>query len=81
NYDDRKQLPAAAGSSIGYAALEHHFPVNQTIPEYLLVQSPDDLRSPLALADLEQMAQRISQIPGVAVVRGVTRPTGQPLEL
>ena len=81
NYDDRKQLPAAAGSSIGYAALEHHFPVNQTIPEYLLVQSPDDLRNPLSLADLEQMAQRISQIPGVAVVRGVTRPTGQPLEL
>lgn len=81
NYDDRKQLPASAGSSIGYAALEHHFPVNQTIPEYLFVQSPHDLRTPQALADLEQMAQRISQIPGVAGVRGVTRPTGESLEL
>jgi putative drug exporter of the RND superfamily len=81
NYDDRKQLSGSAGSSVGYAALEHHFPVNQTIPEYLFIQSPHDLRSPLALADLEQMAQRISQIPGIAMVRGVTRPTGQSLEL
>ncbi len=76
NYDDRKQLPAADQSSIGYAALEHHFPVNQTIPEYLLIQSPHDLRTPAALADLERLAQRVSQIPGVAKVRGITRPTG-----
>ncbi len=81
NYDDRKQLPGSVGSSVGYTALERHFPANQTIPEYLLVQSPHDLRTPGALADLEQMAQRVSQIPGVAMVRGVTRPTGQSLEL
>lgn len=80
NYDDRKQLPASVDSSVGYAALDRHFPVNQTIPEYLLVQSPNDLRTPRALADMEQMAQRISQIPGVAAVRGVTRPSGESLE-
>lgn len=80
NYDDRKQLRATAESSVGYAALERHFPVNQTIPEYLLIQSPHDLRTPQALADLEQMAQRVSQIPGIAAVRGVTRPTGESLE-
>ena len=81
NYDDRKQLPGSVESSIGYAALDHHFPVNQTIPEYLFIQSPHDLRTPGALADLEQMAQRVSQIPGIAKVRGVTRPSGQSLEL
>lgn len=80
NYDDRKQLPASDASSVGYAALERHFSVNQTIPEYLVIQSPQDLRTPQALADLEQMAQRVSQIPGIAMVRGVTRPTGQSLE-
>jgi putative drug exporter of the RND superfamily len=80
NYDDRKQLPGSVDSSIGYAALERHFPVNQTIPEYLFVQSRQDLRTPQALADLEQMAQRVSQLPGIAGVRGVTRPTGEPLE-
>ncbi len=76
NYDDRKALPPSAPSSVGYAALEHHFPVGQSIPEYILVQSPRDLRTPQALADLEQMAQRVSQLPNIALVSGITRPLG-----
>ncbi|OBH16390.1 hypothetical protein A9X04_11960 [Mycobacterium sp. E3247] len=76
NYDDRKALSASAPSSIGYAALDRHFPVNQSIPEYILVQSPHDLRTPRALADLEQMATRVSQLPNIAAVSGVTRPAG-----
>jgi RND superfamily putative drug exporter len=80
NYDDRKALPASVESSVGYAALERHFPVSSTIPQYLFIQSPHDLRTPEALADLEQMAQRVSQLPGVAKVRGITRPTGESLE-
>jgi putative drug exporter of the RND superfamily len=76
NYDDRKALRSSAPSSVGYAALDHHFPVNQSIPEYILIQSPHDLRTPQALADLEQMADRVSQLPNVAAVSGITRPTG-----
>src|SRR5690242_13248163 len=76
NYDDRKALRPSAPSSIGYAALDRHFPVNQSIPEYIFVQSPHDLRTPKALADLEQMADRVSQLPNVAAVSGITRPTG-----
>jgi putative drug exporter of the RND superfamily len=76
NYDDRKALQSSAPSSIGYAALDHHFPVNQSIPEYILIQSPRDLRTPQALADLEQMADRVSQLPNVAAISGITRPTG-----
>jgi RND superfamily putative drug exporter len=76
NYDDRKALRSSAPSSIGYAALDRHFPVNQSIPQYILVQSPHDLRTPKALADLEQMADRVSQLPNVAAVSGITRPTG-----
>ncbi len=76
NYDDRKALRSSAPSSIGYAALDRHFPVNQSIPEYILVQSPHDLRTPQALADLEQMADRVSQLPNIAAVSGITRPSG-----
>ncbi len=76
NYDDRKALRASAPSSLGYAELDRHFPVNQSIPEYILVQSPHDLRTPRALADLEQMADRVSQLPNIAAVSGITRPTG-----
>jgi len=76
NYDDRKALRSSAPSSIGYAALDRHSPVNQSIPEYILIQSPHDLRTPQALADLEQMADRVSQLPNIAAVSGITRPTG-----
>jgi RND superfamily putative drug exporter len=80
NYDDRKALPQSAESNIGYAAMDRHFPVNSTIPQYVYIESPHDLRTPKALADLEQMAQRVSQLPDIAMVRGVTRPTGESLE-
>jgi RND superfamily putative drug exporter len=80
NYDDRKTLPDSVESNLGYAAMGRHFPLNSTIPEYLFIQSPHDLRTPTALADLEQMAQRVSQLPGIATVRGITRPTGESLE-
>ncbi|MBP1818575.1 RND superfamily putative drug exporter [Mycobacterium sp. OAE908] len=77
NYDDRKALGSSASSSIGYAALERHFPISQAVPEYVLVESPRDLRTPQALADLEQMAQRVSQLPNIGLVSGLTRPTGE----
>src|SRR6201999_379541 len=76
NYDDRKALGASAPSSVGYNVLDRHFPVNQSIPEYILIQSPRDLRNPQALADLEQMADRVSQLPDIAAISGITRPTG-----
>ncbi|AMU29874.1 Putative membrane protein%2C MmpL family [Mycobacteroides abscessus] len=79
-YDDRKNLPPWADSNQGYAAIEKHFPVNSTLPQYLYIKSPHDLRTPRGLADLEQMAARVSQVPGVDKVRGITRPTGEPLE-
>lgn len=77
NYDDRKVVAASAPSSIGYTALERHFPISQSIPEYILVQSPHDLRTARGLADLEQMASRVAQLPDVAMVSGITRPLGE----
>ena len=59
--------------------MDRHFPLNETIPQYLFVKSPHDLRTPEALGDLEEMARRVSQSPGVAIVRGITRPDGGPL--
>lgn len=48
--------------------------------QFVLIQSAHDLRAPKALADLEQMAQRIGQLPNIDAVRGITRPTGDVLE-
>lgn len=79
NYDDRKALPGTVESLQGYDAIAAHFPVNSSLPQYLLVESPRDLRGPEELADLEQMAHRISQLPNIEAVRGITRPTGESL--
>jgi RND superfamily putative drug exporter len=80
SYDDRKALPADSSSNRGYEAMDKHFPISSTLQQFILIESPQDLRTPKALADMEQMAQRVSQLPGIDVVRGITRPTGEVLE-
>jgi RND superfamily putative drug exporter len=80
NYDNRKDLPGDSDSNLGYAALNKHFPVSSTMQQFLLIQSPHDLRAPKSLADMEALAQRVSQLPNIDLVRGITRPTGDVLE-
>ena len=75
NYDDSKTLPKSVESSVGYATLAQHFPLNATIPEYLVVQSPQDLRKPAALVVLKQMEQRVTDLPDIAKIRGAPPPT------
>lgn len=79
-YNDRMQLPGSAESNQGFSAMAAHFSTSALLPEYIYIQSPHDLRTPQALADMEQMAQRVAQLPDIAAVRGVTRPTGKPLD-
>jgi RND superfamily putative drug exporter len=80
NYDDRKNLPQDSASNRAYEVMDKHFPISSTLQQFLFIQSPNDLRTPKALADMEQMAARIAQLPDIDMVRGITRPTGQVLE-
>ena len=80
NYDDLKTMPDTVDSSKGYEAMNRHFPQNMMTPMVLFIKSPRDLRTASALADLEQMAARVSQLPDITAVRGLTRPKGDPLE-
>jgi len=79
-FNDRLQLPQSAESNVGFSAMERHFSTSTLLPQWIYVHSPHDLRTSRALADLDQMAQRVSQLPNIAAVRGITRPTGQPLD-
>jgi putative drug exporter of the RND superfamily len=79
-FNDRLQLPQSAPSNVGYSMMADHFSTSALLPQYIYVRSPHDLRTSQALADLDQMAQRVSQLPNIAAVRGITRPTGQPLD-
>lgn len=79
-FNDRLQLPQSAPSNVGFTTMAAHYSTNALLPQYIYVRSPHDLRTSRALADLDQMAQRVSQLPDIAAVRGVTRPDGQPLD-
>lgn len=79
-FNDRLQLPQSAPSNVGFSTMAAHYSTNALLPQYIYVRSPHDLRTSRALADLDQMAQRVSQLPDIAAVRGVTRPDGQPLD-
>lgn len=79
-YDDRTGQPSTTDSNEGYTLLDQHFPKDVIITEFLVVSSPTDLRTAKGLADLDQMAGRIAQLPGVSKVVGITRPTGNRLD-
>lgn len=79
-FNDRLQLPQSAPSNVGFTAMENHFSTSALLPQYIYIRSPRDLRTSRSLADLDQMAQRVSQLPDIAAVRGITRPDGQPLD-
>ncbi|WP_081396000.1 RND family transporter [Mycobacterium colombiense] len=79
-FDDRLQLPRSAPSNVGFSTMAEHFSKSMLLPQYVYVRSPHDLRTSRALADLDQMAQRVSQLPNIVAVRGITRPSGQPLD-
>ncbi|MBJ7341498.1 MMPL family transporter [Mycolicibacterium sp.] len=79
-YDDQAQVARlSTESGEGYQLLSQHFDANAVIPQFVMVTADRDLRTPRGLADLDQMAQRMSQLPGVAKVVGITRPDGQTL--
>jgi RND superfamily putative drug exporter len=74
NYDDSKTLPQSVESAVGYRTLGQHFPLNATIPEYLVVQSEHDLRKPADLSALNQLEQRVRQMPDIAAIHGAPVP-------
>ncbi|WP_051198871.1 MMPL family transporter [Gordonia shandongensis] len=80
SYDDRASQSQDTDGNLGYAQLDKHFPKDVVVAEFLLVTADHDLRTSTSLADLDQMAARVAQLPGVDRVLGVTRPTGDKLE-
>jgi putative drug exporter of the RND superfamily len=79
SYDTRTLVPSNVESSRGYTALDRHFPGNELRPDYVLVPADHDLRNPRDLAVLEAAAATLAKLPGIDVVRTVTRPQGTPI--
>lgn len=79
SFDERIVQPEDTESNVGYTLLGKHFPLNETLPDYILVSSDRDMRNARDLAALEQMSAAVARTPGVVSVRGVTRPLGEPI--
>ncbi len=76
SYDERRVLPGDTESNDGYALMDAHFPVNEALPDFVLVTADHDLRNPKDLAALEQAAAAVARVSDIGSVRAVTRPTG-----
>lgn len=79
SYDTRDSTPDDTESNVGYALLDRHFPVNEVLPDWVVIRSDHDLRNARDLALLESAATSVAQEDGVDLVRGITRPLGEPI--
>jgi len=57
SYDDRQGQTTTSASNEGYRLLDRHFRKDTVINEFLVVQSPTDMRTSRGLADLDEMAR------------------------
>jgi putative drug exporter of the RND superfamily len=80
DYEDRPYMPQNTPANIGWAAADRHFSEARMRPEVLMVESDHDMRNSKDFLVLNKVAKAIFGVQGVALVQGVTRPEGTPLE-
>jgi len=80
SYEDRPYMPQDTPANVGWAAADRHFPESRMRPEVLMIESDHDMRNSADFLVLNKLAKAIFGVEGVALVQGVTRPEGVPLE-
>ena len=80
SYEDRPYMPQDAPANVGWAAADRHFSEARMRPEMLMIESDHDMRNSADFLVLNKLAKAIFSVEGVALVQGVTRPEGAPLE-
>lgn len=79
SFDERVPQAETNEGNLGYELASEHFPENELLADYVLIQADRDLRNPRDLAALEAAARAVAQVDGVESVRTVTRPLGEPI--
>ena len=80
NYDDRQYQPHNSKSNLGFQAADRHFPKSKLFSEMLMVETDHDMRNSADFISLDRVARALIRLHGVAMVQGMTRPLGRPLE-
>ncbi|MGJ6123518.1 MMPL family transporter [Mycolicibacterium sp. Y3] len=80
NFDENAMQLDRTESAAGYEKAYTHWGFNEVAPEYLIVSADHDMRNTTDLAALDRVAARLADMPQVAYVRSMTRPSGSQLE-
>jgi len=77
NYNSLLEVDDAYTSKQGVKVIEEHFPAGFSSPVTLMIQSGEKLDNQKSLQSLDEIAEKIFQVNGVASVYSPTRPTGE----
>jgi putative drug exporter of the RND superfamily len=79
SFDDIAEIDPELGSVVGFRQVEKAFGSGEVFPVTIAVTSSESLRTPSALAALEQASSDTARVPGVQEVRSAVRPLGKQL--
>lgn len=79
-YSERHYLPDDAPGNVGYAAAQRHFSEGRMDPDILMIEADHDMRNPADMLVLDKVTKNVLRVDGIAMVQGITRPLGVPIE-
>jgi RND superfamily putative drug exporter len=79
SFDLIQELPGSADAKTGYATLARHYPPGIVSPVFVLISSDHGLLGDADVRALDTVTSRLRALPGVAQVRSLSLPAGQPL--
>ena len=75
-YNVLSELPPTSDSVAGYDTLADHFERGQVSPVFIVIRGDGTLWTPQAFRAINDVTVALQKVPGVAVVRSLTQPTG-----
>ncbi|MBW5446980.1 MMPL family transporter [Cohnella sp. CFH 77786] len=79
SFDDIAEIDPNLGSVVGFRQIEKSFGAGEVFPVSIAISSSASMRTPSALAALEQASVDVMKVPGVQEVRSAVRPLGRQL--
>jgi RND superfamily putative drug exporter len=76
-FDTLEELPDNSATVAGYESIKAHFDQGEMLPVKIVLKSDKDLWSNECLQAIDNVAQDVLKVDGVAKVRAATRPAGE----
>ena len=79
SFDLINDLPPDADARQGFSTLERHFPGGTISPVYVVVRDDQPILDDGRTDAIDELTDALRSVPGVAEVRSLTQPAGEPL--